>query len=95
MSGQIGTKKLVRCGPKFGESLVHSMMVRILTQEEVIMLEVVRHKTFFLSAPIDGCAFAQQEQVRDVDIRVFPQDVGFGVVLEMAEVPPMGGSTLQ
>jgi hypothetical protein len=57
-------------------------------------LPVIGGDTPLLNGPLDRQDFAQQEQVWQVDIGIFSDDIWFGVMLEVTEVPPMGRSTL-
>lgn len=46
------------------------------------------------SSYLDGLPFAQDKHVQHVHVRILLEDVGLGVMLEVAMVPPVGGGTL-
>lgn len=46
------------------------------------------------SAYLNRLRFAQDEHMQHVHIGVLVEDVGLGVMLEVAMVPPVGGGTL-
>ena len=58
------------------------------------MLVVIRRQASLLSPPLPGHVIPGQEELRDGHIRVLPEHVGFGVVLEVPEVPPVGATSL-
>lgn len=58
------------------------------------MLPVIRHEAFALFAPFHRHLVAKDIEIRQSDVRVLVHHVGFSVVLVVAEVPPMRGSTL-
>ena len=63
-------------------------------QEEVLMLVVVRQVFQLLLAILSGLPLAQDTHMQHVHIQILVEDVGFGVVLEVAMVPPVGRATL-
>ena len=58
------------------------------------MLVVVRQVFQLLLAILSGLPLAQDTHMQHVHIQILVEDVGFGVVLEVAMVPPVGRATL-
>ena len=59
------------------------------------MLILVGHFAPFLLAPLDRDGLPEQKNYRKRYVGVFSVDVGFDVVLKVAEIPPMGPRGLQ
>lgn len=69
---------------------------RLLTDEEVLVLVVVRHEFLLLHTKLHREGFPQsKEQGVHVDIGILPEAVGFGVVLEVEVIPPAGWGSLE
>lgn len=66
-----------------------------LTQPEVVMLPLIGHEAALLFAPLHRKFVPEQKQQCNVHVGILGKDIGLGVVLEMAEVPPMGGCCLE
>ena len=56
---------------------------------------VVGHETFLLIGPLHRLLVPKEEEVLHPDVRILVDDVGFGVMLEMTVVPPVGGGPLR
>ena len=59
------------------------------------MLLVVGHLASLLSTPFGRDVLSDHEHLRYRDVWIFLKHIGFGVVLEVTEIPPMRGCSLK